>query len=226
MSIINSSSNIEAYIKDNIFYMKSRNLYGELGTGKVGNGTDIYISAKAFDSNKEKLYVTDTNIYLLKNKELYGTGSNFYNQISGNSLEKKITKFTPIITDVIKFYIYQESLFVVKSNKKLYSWGCNMYGLCGNGSRKYNVLPTILCNMHKTFVVSLYFGSNICVVVGKCSIMIWGRTRKKQVFIDDNLVHSFPDNVMYTTKPKLIKKYTNAKYEINIESNKVMISKK
>lgn len=226
MSIINLSTCIESYFEDNVIYMKSRNLYGELGTGKIGDGTEIYVATKPFDSEQEKLYVTDTNIYLLKNNILYGTGSNFYNQISNNSNIKNVTKFTLILDGVIRFYIYQETLFAIRNNNRIYSWGCNVYGLSGNGTRKFNSLPTILRNMQRTNIEYIVFGENVCVTVSKSSIMIWGKTRNKQVFIDGKLVYAFPKNIIYTCKPKAVKLVQNLKCDIDFAGKNIMISKK
>ena len=151
-------TNVDSYIidgnrwvltKDGELYGAGRNFYGDLGSGKSGQGADDWILRKRAENVKSFFSGDGTTWYIDNNNDLYGCGNNNYNQQGLDVPVKDKNHHYPAYTIVAAdhYPVFQkrasnaktvfadrEFTFYLDFDGNLYGCGRNNFGQLGSTS--------------------------------------------------------------------------------------------
>ncbi|CRL03823.1 CLUMA_CG016350, isoform A [Clunio marinus] len=148
-----------------ITFLNDRNEITSVGDNKFMQCTEVNLSNVICKLSSGWTH----NGFLTDQKELYLNGRNNYGQL-GNGLRSDFEKSLQFlsINQIDDFELGAEH-GILKSNGKIFTWGWNEHGNCGNGSFKDVLEPKEIQLPHEYDKISVFAGSGFCMALCQLS---------------------------------------------------------
>ena len=226
---INAAYGVFEIINDKLTATNATNNFGQLGLNWIDESHIRYKNITIAENVKHFDYNTFTLIYLTKDNQLYGMGSNSFGQLGQPIKEQYVGHVTSdvescmitptlIMTDVKYAVLGYGHMLILKNDNSLWGIGSNEYNELGIGKeediRYYSEPQKIMDNV-------LYIAAkdhNSAAINKKQQLYVWGDNRHGQIARDGRTSNAaMPEVVMYSASSVYF--YKNADGNLHWKAN-------
>ncbi|MDF1618322.1 hypothetical protein P0N36_12705 [Petrocella sp. FN5] len=166
-------------------YMWGRNVYGQVGNGKGGEGESLATPVKVL-SNVESIMMDEyrmsnvTTLAITRNGDLYAWGYNEHGQVGNGKSGTGAYQTTPVkvLSNVASLTANDGPAAAITNNGDLYCWGINLFGQVGNGSSRDNQTTPVKV---LSDVVSVTTSQTTVAITENGDLYAWGYNEMGQV---------------------------------------------